>query len=562
MADALSVLIPSRNEELLQKTIDSILSAAVEEVEIIAVLDGYWPVPPIQDHPNVVLIHYSQPVGQRAAVNQAARVAKGKYIMKLDAHCSVGPGFDKILKEDCQYDWTMVPRMYTLDVVEWKPKKNKRTDYMYISGPNHKNGDGKPYGLRAMYYGNWGGASTQRPSNDAQIDETMCCMGPGWFMHKDRFWELGGMDEGHGGWGQMGVEVACKAWLSGGKLMVNKKTWFAHWFRGGGVPDGFKSGFPYQISGGDVERAREYSKDLWLNQKWPQQVRSIYWLVDHFQAPTWDKQVDLSVVIPSWKDPLLHKTVQDILTNFETDFEIVPVIDGYELSEPLPDDPRVRPVFLKQNGGMRNAINEGVKASRGKYIMRADEHCAFCPGFDRIVLADIKPDEIVVTRRKQLDPVRWEVMPEHGEIGYEKLSIARNPLKFTGRRWPERDKERAGIMVDETMAMQGSMWIMPKAWWTRVIGALQTEGYGPHYQDSVEMLFKTWKAGGHLMLNKHAWYAHRHKSFNRTHNYPGDKARWEWKYALLKHYDEYLEVIKRWEEYQEVAKRWEEGACS
>ena len=78
-------------------------------------------------------------------------------------------------------------------------------------------------------------------------------------------------------------------------------------------------------------------------------------------------------------------------------------------------------------------------------------------------------------------------------------------------------RERQDIMVDETMAMQGSCWVMRKAWWEAVIGELQTEGYAPLHQDSHEMVFKTWKADGKLMLNKNTWFAHRHCSFSRTH---------------------------------------------
>jgi hypothetical protein len=32
------------------------------------------------------------------------------------------------------------------------------------------------------------------------------------------------------------------------------------------------------------------------------------------------------------------------------------------------------------------------------------------------------------------------------------------------------------------------------------------------------MVFKTWKAGGKLMVNKNTWHAHKHRSFARTHN--------------------------------------------
>jgi hypothetical protein len=32
------------------------------------------------------------------------------------------------------------------------------------------------------------------------------------------------------------------------------------------------------------------------------------------------------------------------------------------------------------------------------------------------------------------------------------------------------------------------------------------------------MIFKTWKAGGKMMLNKNTWFAHKHRDFPRTHN--------------------------------------------
>ena len=303
MSDMLSVLIPARNELFLQKTIDCVLEAAEEDIEIIAVCDGYWPNPGIKDDPRVILIHHTEPRGQRQSINEAAKIARGKYVMKLDAHCSVGPGFDRILKADCEYDWTVVPRMHNLDITTFTAKylddpeqgirRGKVHDYMYISGPKHvKPMPGKgsqPYGFRAMYYGKYAGAATKKPKkNDKMLDETMACMGPGWFLHKDRFWELGGCDEKHGGWGQQGVEVSLKAWLSGGKLMVNKNTWFAHWFRGGEQPEGFKGGFPYRMTGREVSNARKHSQDLWLNNKWPQQKRTIEWLVEKFNPSTWN----------------------------------------------------------------------------------------------------------------------------------------------------------------------------------------------------------------------------------------------------------------------------------
>lgn len=263
----LSVIITARNEIYLQRTIEDVLSNIQADTEIIAVCDGYWPEPPIQDHPRVMLIHHTEARGQRQSINEAARIAKGKYLMKLDAHCAVGPGFDRILIDDYQEGWTVVPRMYNLDVETWQPKLHKRTDYMYIGMSEGRE-------LRAEYY-------ERQPETAKEIDETMCCMGPGWFLSAETFWKQGGCDENHGSWGQQGVEVSLKAWLSGGALMVNKRTWFAHWFRG-------DQGFPYPISGREVEAARAYSRDLWLNNKWAGQVRDLRWMVEKFNPPGWD----------------------------------------------------------------------------------------------------------------------------------------------------------------------------------------------------------------------------------------------------------------------------------
>lgn len=272
----LSVIIPARNEIYLEKTIRNVLENAQGEIEVIAVLDGYLPEPQIVlNDDRVLFIHNKEAIGQRPAINQAARIAKGKYVMKLDAHCAVDKGFDVILARDCQPKDTVIPRMYNLNVLNWQPKLHKRTDYMYITSPT----DEKPF--RAMYY-------NRQPKSDKMIDDIMCCMGPCFFMEKDRFWELEGCDEEHGHWGQQGIEVACKAWLSGGRLVVNKNTWFAHWFRGGGVPEGHKAGFPYEIKQAQIEKARAHSQDLWLNNKWHKQVKDFQWLVDKFTPPGWE----------------------------------------------------------------------------------------------------------------------------------------------------------------------------------------------------------------------------------------------------------------------------------
>ena len=252
----------------------------------------------------------------------------------------------------------------------------------------------------------------------------------------------------------------------------------------------------------------------------------------------------LSIIIPSYKDPLLVKTIDSLLENAEGSIEILAVLDGYWPAFELRGDPRVRYIHLGKNSGMRNAINIGVSASSGEYIMRTDEHCIFGDGFDVILTKDCEPNWIVTPRRYYLDPVEWKVM-DIPYVDYEKLAI-NGDHKFEGQKWHSRTKEREQIMIDETMSMQGSCWVMKKSWWEAVIGELQTEGYGPLVQDSHEMVFKTWKAGGKLMLNKNTWFAHKHKSFRRTHDEETIPALKEqsYRYALDTWKEYYLNEIK------------------
>lgn len=303
----LSVLIPARREMFLQRTIEDVLKNMRGNTEIIAVLDGAWPDPPIEDHKRVHLIYHSESIGQRAAVNEAAKMSNAKFIMKLDAHCAMDEGFDIKLMADCEPDWTVVPRMYNLHafdwrcnqcghrwyqgptpkscekcdntedferVMIWKLKKSPETDFMRFDKD-----------LRFQYWS----AYKKRPEAQGDICDLMSCLGSCWFMYRERFWELDGLDEKTGSWGQMGTEISCKAWLSGGRMVVNKKTWFSHLFR----TQGGDFGFPYKIHGSDQEKARKHSRDLWLNDKWEKAVHPLSWLIDKFApVPDWEEEKD------------------------------------------------------------------------------------------------------------------------------------------------------------------------------------------------------------------------------------------------------------------------------
>lgn len=254
----------------------------------------------------------------------------------------------------------------------------------------------------------------------------------------------------------------------------------------------------------------------------------------------------LSVIIPSYKDPLLFKTIRSILDNSELGdkLEIIAVFDGFWPESDLIIDPRVRYVHKGKREGMREAINSGVRVARGEFIMRTDEHCLFAPGFDKIMTDSCKPNWIMTAKRYALDPVKWEKMDIPPFI-HEKLKIRGG--KFEGQRWPSRDEKMKNKSVSETMAMQGSFWIMPRKWWEDVIIKLDTENYGEMYQDQHEMIFKTWKAGGKMVVNQDTWFAHKHYSFPRTHRYGSQGDDPKIGYCLATWGDYYLNtIIPRW----------------
>ena len=270
----ISVIIPAYKEPYLQQTIDSLLKSARGKIEVIAVLDGCWPDPIIKDDPRVHLIHFPEPRGMRTAINAGAKLAKGKYLMKCDAHCLFADGFDEVLKADCEPDWTVVPTRYSLDSNKWERKIDKKYEFEYISSDDLKGKRWPEYAKRV---------------EGQEIVDLMTFQGSCWFMHWERFWELGGLDDiNYGGMGREAQEVCLKTWLSGGRMVLNRKTWYAHWS---------KSKSDIHTSQREIKaKSVEFAKDLWMNDKWFKATRKLQWLIDKFApVPTWEskpKQMD------------------------------------------------------------------------------------------------------------------------------------------------------------------------------------------------------------------------------------------------------------------------------
>ena len=281
----LSVLIPSRKEKFLDKTVSDLLQKAQGDLEIICVLDGYWTAP-IDDR-RVHYIHRGTPLGMRAAINAAAALAKGEFLLKADAHTLWDEGFDVKLAADCEENWVIVPRRKRLDADNWCVQEVGKpdVDYEYLSFPDNPADFGGP-GLNGRI---WEQRAKER--KDIMIDENLSFQGSAWFMRKEYFHKLELMDEEHYGtfWNEA-QEIGFKAWLSGGKLMTNKKTWYAH------LHKGKKHGRGYNLDHSQLPKGATYTKKWMTNSAWDKQTIPFESLIERFwPLPGWPE---------NWRDLL------------------------------------------------------------------------------------------------------------------------------------------------------------------------------------------------------------------------------------------------------------------
>jgi len=272
MNGLVSILVPSRNEPYLQKTIQDLLLKAKGAIEIICILDGYWPpTDQLVEDPRVIYVHFSEARGMRNGINSARAIAHGEFLMKLDAHCMFGEGYDVILKAECDEYWVVVPRRYPLLPDKWQLEERTDDkypiDYMYLSNDLH--------GVV------WSEKNHDTALKEKLLDETMSNQGSVWFMRATYFDYLELMDESLYGifWNEF-QEIGLKCWLSGGRVMVNKKTWYAHWHK--------TESRGYNLPSQEQVNAQA-SVSKWLVQPmFHKQIRDVKWLVDHFKpVPTW-----------------------------------------------------------------------------------------------------------------------------------------------------------------------------------------------------------------------------------------------------------------------------------
>ncbi len=247
--ETVSVIIPYYEEDsqYLDRTVKSLKDNAVGEIEILPMFD--------EDRR-----------GQRALTNSAAIVAKGKYLLRLDCHTAISPGWDARMKASCGDTTIVKPILDALDVKTWRGK-NKDMGPVLLDRY-----------MRNVYLFPW------KPYDQRKVEEdTMCMTGCCWMIQKDYYWKLGGCDESFGVWGVLGAEWSLKTWLTGGRVLLRTDTTCYHLFRER----------PFDIDLFVKSRAYQELRRLWIAGESPDITHDMRWLLGKFW-PDMQKQSRLN----------------------------------------------------------------------------------------------------------------------------------------------------------------------------------------------------------------------------------------------------------------------------
>ena len=272
-----SIVIPSRNEKFLVRMVDDIFAKARGEIEVIVIVDGPTSFPLPLERPSLHLIEKDEPEGLRIAINDGARAATGKYLLKADAHCMFGEGFDEILQADCEDNWVVTARRFSLNASLWEPIPHPGVDYFYL---------GCPWIDPQFLMRNRHWTSKAKKCQHILIDDQMTMHGSMWFAPLAHFHNtIQGLDEERfGSFGAEPQEISLKTWLGGGRLIINKKTWYAHLHSAWQRPRGYRL-TDFEMLGGYIASAH-----YWVENQWEHRVHDFDWLIEKFwPVPSWPK---------------------------------------------------------------------------------------------------------------------------------------------------------------------------------------------------------------------------------------------------------------------------------
>jgi len=227
----ISFIITAKNEPYLEKTIEDIRKNTVGDIEILAEEDDGR--------------------GQRAMLNKLAKKATRPHILKLDAHCTIGPRFDEIMVRELGYKEVLMPLLFPLDGEQWTINHhNPMSSYVFDT-------------RLVMHFGDH--------DKKAERNESMCVQGSCFMMETKNWFDWNVCDESLGPWGHQGAEVGIAVWKNGGKCVTTHKTYYGHVFRH------LDSEFPYERDHKQIDETHKAVQKL--------KTKEIVSLVEKFHFP-------------------------------------------------------------------------------------------------------------------------------------------------------------------------------------------------------------------------------------------------------------------------------------
>ena len=304
--DRVSIIIPARNERYLTATVQGLLDNAAGDVEVLVMLDGLFELlldqaakvgrntkdPAVQDElrararrdaseaermlpkdRRVWAIRRAGEPGMRHCINEGAALATGRYLMKCDAHCIFDQHYDAKLKRDCEENWLAVPTRHSVNQETWTVKK-RHFNYHYLTFPFSPSMYG--YGLHGKTF-DWDyNKIINAETAQVPIDDLMSFQGSCWFQHRENFLRLGPLDHANYYFYSESIEIGLRQWMTGGRCVINKHTWYAHLHKGRAEGRGFF----LDLRG--KRRSEKYNTDFWLNDRWPGATWTFVQFIEHF----------------------------------------------------------------------------------------------------------------------------------------------------------------------------------------------------------------------------------------------------------------------------------------
>jgi glycosyltransferase involved in cell wall biosynthesis len=276
-----SVIIPARQEEYLLPTVADVLKQATGDIEVIVVLDGWWPNPMLPDDKRVKVLHWGAAQGLRPSINAGMEMATGEFVMKLDAHCAVGHGFDEILAAACGPHDLVVPEKYSLLPETWA-RFRAPWHYFYLTWPWDETRS--PWGMHEVAYEKVGIAPPACANHALPIDDILTFQGSAWLMRKSHWRWLGPMETDRYYFAHEAPELGLKTWLGEGegRCRIVKSAWYAHLHKGKSHRRTFlrhKTQWNAAIA---------WSTTYWLSDTWPYRRHDFAWLYEKFgPLPGW-----------------------------------------------------------------------------------------------------------------------------------------------------------------------------------------------------------------------------------------------------------------------------------